>query len=714
MHSSRRSRRSQRTRAAAAARFRATVLAVTWALGSATNASAAAGNEGAARLEEIVVTAARRPESALRSAASIGRIGAEAIAITGSTHHAEILNRVPGTLIQRGSGEESLTAIRSPVLTGAGSCGAFLFLENGIPIRPVGVCNVNEMFEINTEQAESIEVVRGPATSLYGSNALHGTINVLQPLPAERARSALAVDAGPDSYRRVKLAGHLQSERASTGLAALYTHDGGWRDSSGFDEAKANATLATRIAATPLRIDLAGTMLDQQTAGFITGEDAYRDEALARSNPDPNAYRKAHALRLTGLVTPPADGPMRLELRPYLRSSRMEFLQHFLLGQPTERNGQESLGLMTTLVRDTAEGGFLAAGIDLEYADSFLLENQDGPTTDGSPAANAIRPAGRHYDYEVASSVVAAYVLAERRLAGRWMLRVGLRAEYVEYDYDNRMLAGNTDENGIPCLPDGCLYSRPADRSDSFDDLAPKLALSYDLSERLTAYVAASRGFRPPETTELYRLQRAQNVADLDSERLDAIEVGLKGEFEAARFSLAAFDMDKRNVILREANGFNVSNGRTSHEGVEYEFMWQVTPSFALTAAGTFARHRYEFSRAVEGGETIVSGNDVDTAPRELHTARLDWRPGERVSAEAEWLMVGDYWLDAANAHRYPGHDLVNLRGRYDFAAGWSLAMRLNNVFDRVYADRADFAFGNFRYFSGRERTLFVELSWQR
>lgn len=375
------------------------------------------------------------------------------------------------------------------------------------------------------------------------------------------------------------------------------------------------------------------------------------------------AYRKAHALWLTGLVTPPDDGPMRLELRPYVRASRMEFLQDFLLGQPTEHNGQESLGLMTTLVRDTA-GGFLAAGIDLEYADSFLLEDQE-------------------------------------------------RVEYVKYDYDNRMLAGNTDENGVACLPDGCLYSRPADRNDSFDDLVQKLALSYDLSERLTAYVAASRGFRPPETTELYRLQRTQDVADLDSERLDAIEVGLKGEFEAARFSLAAFDMDKRNV-MREANGFNVSNGRTSHESVEYEFVWQATHSLALTAAGTFARHRCEFSRAVEGGETITSGNDVDTAPRELHTARLDWQPTERVSAEAEWLMVGDYWLDAANAHRYSGHDLVNLRGRYDFAPGWSFATRVNNVFDRDYADRADFAFGNFRYFPGRDRTLFVELSWQR
>ena len=100
-------------------------------------------------------------------------------------------------MIQRGSGQESLTAIRSPVLTGAGSCGAFLFLENGVPMRPVGFCNVNVLFEVNTEQAQAVEVLRGPGSALYGSNAMHGTVNVLQPWPLERPLLAASLDGGP-------------------------------------------------------------------------------------------------------------------------------------------------------------------------------------------------------------------------------------------------------------------------------------------------------------------------------------------------------------------------------------------------------------------------------------------------------------------------------------------------------------------------------------
>jgi len=75
--------------------------------------------------------------------------------------------------------------------------------------------------------------------------------------------------------------------------------------------------------------------------------------------------------------------------------------------------------------------------------------------------------------------VAAAYAQAAWQMSPRWSLAAGLRAEYVRYDYDNRMLAGNTDENGVPCGTTGCLYSRPDDRADSFDALAPKLALSF-------------------------------------------------------------------------------------------------------------------------------------------------------------------------------------------------------------------------------------------
>ena len=697
--------------------FRRHPASLTGALGATCVAAAMASASASAAstpLDEVVVTAQRQAIPTLATPLSIGRIDRADLDLLGATHSSEALNRVPGAMIQRGSGQESLTAIRSPVLTGAGSCGAFLFMENGVPIRPVGFCNVNEMLEINTEQADSIEVLRGTGTALYGSNAVHGTINVLQDAPAQLPAWQLGIGAGPSDYVRGTLVAAHKGESTSAALKALYTHDGGWRDASGFDEGKMNLTLETGAAGRlPSRFDLAATRLEQETAGFVLGKNAYRDPELSKTNNNPEAYRNAHAVRLTGLLQPQTSLPGRLELRPYLRTSRMDFLQHFLLGQPVERNGQESAGLMTSFDWDLGERLSLVTGLDLEWADSFLVEDQAGPTTTGSPAANAIRPAGKHYDYTVTSSVAGGYAQLEYALTPTLHAGAGVRVEYVGYDYDNRMLAGNTDENGVPCVPSGCLYSRPADRNDSFTNAAPKLSLRWDAADGLMLYANLSRGFRPPEMTELYRLQRRQAVSALDSEQIDGYELGVKFARNDWSGELAGFDMRKDNVILRDSNGFYVSDGRTSHEGLEYSLNWQALEWLGAGVSGTFARHRYEFSRAIEGGETITSGNDVDTAPRDLARAALRFTPLATVAAEVEWLVVGDYFLDASNARRYHGHELLNLRASWGFLPRWTATLRVNNALDRAYADRADFAFGDYRYFPGRSRSVFAELTWR-
>ncbi len=669
--------------------------------------------QSAGELEEIIVTATRRDAPLGEFAGSITRLGSDEIGLVGSTHHAEILNRVAGTLIQRGSGEESLTAIRSPVLTGPGSCGAFLFLEDSVPIRPVGFCNVNELFELNTEQARAIEVQRGPASALYGSSAMHGAVNVLQPDPSQMPHYAVGLEGGADDYWRGRFVLSRLGSTTDAGTSAIVTHDGGWREESGFDEQKLNAALVHRLDDSLLRVRLAATRLDQETAGFIQGEDAYRDEQIARSNPNPEAYRRAHALRLTAHWERMLDQNTRLELRPYLRSSRMEFLQHFLLGKPLEKNGQESGGLLLAIDHTGAAGTRWLGGLDLELADTFLLEVQDGPTTDGPPVANAIRPPGRHYDYDVNSGVIAAYGHVERPLATNLTLTAGLRAEYVRYDYDNRMIAGNTDENGVPCPFGGCLYSRPDDRHDSFTNLVPKLGLSWRLAPSTSLYVTAVRGYRAPETTELYRLQRQQNVADLDPERLSSLELGMRGQLRELRYSLSGFLMEKRNVIFRDSNAFNLSDGRTRHRGIEYELGWSPIDPLTITAAGSYARHTYDFT-GTEGAELIEPGNEVDTAPRHLHGARIAWRVVDAAQAELEWQHVGSYWLDASNQHRYGGHDLLNLRLAWGVNDRWRLAARITNLTDLAYADRADYAFGSYRYFPGRGRALFLEASYSR
>ena len=659
-------------------------------------------------LDEIVVTSQRRPVPVLAHVGNIDVLSRSLLDDVSHQHVHELMTRVAGVWLSRGSGQESLTAIRSPVLAGAGSCGGFLFLEDGIPIRPAGFCNVNQLFEINTEQASAIEIVRGPGSALYGSNALHGIINVLQSTAGEPGSTQAGFELGANQFMRAR----LQAYDTNNAIYAwgLVADDGGFREDSGYRQFKFNARYTTPIAGGTSEIALSITDLDQETAGFIIGQDAYRDPAVNRSNPNPEAFRRARSQRLYAIWQRELSA-VTLDLRPYLRHSDMRFLQHFLPGQPLEENGHVSAGLMSSATVNWQQHS-LVAGVDLEWADVFLRETQFGPT-EGSDFLRETRPEGKHYDYAVTSLSAAPFVHAEIRVSRALTLTAGLRTEYSHYDYVNRMLDGNTRDDGTPCGFGGCLYSRPTSRSDSFTNVAPKLGLSWALNDEATLYLNAGRGFRAPQMTELYRLQSGQQVADLESETLDSLEAGFRLRGPMLSFDIAGFAMRKQNSVLRDADGFNISDGRTRHAGIETGIRWQLGDAWLLRSDFTWAKHTYDFNRVAARGEEFVSGRDVDTAPRWLGSAELQYDPASRIDAALQIISQGKYFLDAENRFSYPGHEIANLRLRYRPSDDIAVVLRINNLADRAIADRADFAFGNYRYFPGRGREAFVEIRYR-
>jgi outer membrane receptor protein involved in Fe transport len=659
-------------------------------------------------ITELVVTSQRREQPRLQHAGNIDAIDTESLSAVQHHHMHELLTRVSGVWLSRGSGQEHLTAIRSPVLTGAGSCGAFLFLEDGIPIRPAGFCNVNSLFEVNSEQAQSVEVIRGPGNALYGSNALHGIINVLMPVPGPDRRPRASLEIGDNDFYRAKA--DLPFAAESPWLASLaYVDDGGFRDDSGYRQGKLHAKGHWKLSDSTFVLGLTATDLDQQTAGFILGEDAYKDPAVNRSNPNPEAYREASAQRLYGIWTTRRNN-IDIDVRPFLRHSDMEFLQHFLPGQPLEENGHVSAGMLATATFGDARRRTIV-GVDVEWSDMFLEQSQDDPTP-GSPFLMETRPPGQHYDYDVTSAAVAAYVQSDWVVGDRLTLGAGLRLDYLAYDYDNRMLTGNTRDDGTVCGFGGCLYSRPADRSDSFRNVAPKLSVNYQISDTTSTYANLSRGFRAPQATELYRLQSGQEVADLDSERVDALEFGVRRIRDRLSLDIGFFAMKKRDSVYRDADGFNVTGARSKHRGVELSLDWLLADDWSVAIDASYAHHTYDFDVVASRGEAFVSGRDIDTAPRWLGSIELQYDPTSRFNAGLQWTSIGKYYLDAENRFSYPGHSIANLRAGIRFTPHFDLVLRLNNVTDRYIADRADFAFGNYRYFPGRGRELFAEFRY--
>lgn len=660
-------------------------------------ASAVAAEKDEPTIEELLVSADRSLLARTGSLGSRQAVHAAAIERAGALHPNELAVRVPGVWISRGSGQEHLTAIRSAVLTGPGACGAFAILEDGVPIRPSGFCNVNNLFELNTVQAQSLEFYRGPASAVLGGNALRGAINSISPVPET---ASVRVEAGAWDYYRVSATAAASFGEQSVGVAFHGDHSNGYRDATGYGQQRLNLSHRMTIGDWSVLTTMSGSLLNQETGGFVVGDDAYEIGGLRRSNPNPEAYRDAWSLRA-------ASHWQRgdLVITPYLRRSRMAFLQHFLPGQPLEQNEQTSAGL---LVRQGFERGAVSGtlGLQLEWLRSALFEDQDEPTV-GSAFLVATRPAGVHYDYDVDGQMGALFYDLDWRIADRWRVVHSARVEQLRYDYDNNFLVGNTRADGTNCGFGGCRYTRPASRNDRFTDVAGRLGVLREL-DRGELYAQIGSGFRAPQATELYRLQDGQLVTDLDSERVLSFELGYRSE----RVSAALFRQRTRNLIFRDADGFNVSDGRTRAIGAEVSVA-QPIGRHRLELAASYARHEYDFDRVVSFGERIESGNDVDTAPRWLGSARWGWQPDTRLDLELEAVHVGSHETNASNTASYPGHWLVNWRASYQLTDSVKLFGRVHNLLDERYAERADFAFGRERYFPGRPRQLYLGIDWR-
>ncbi len=659
-------------------------------------------------LGQVVVTDTGAPVPARILPDNTVRVDNATLNLLGATQPSQLLTTVPGVWITAGSGQESLMAIRSPLFTGAGACGAFLLLEDGVPIQPAGFCDVNALFEINTEQADAVEVIRGPGSVLYGSNALNGIINVLTRPPESLPRNSVTVERGPNDYTRVEASVGEWNGADGFRVSANAAHSDGFRADSGYTQQKLTLRLDHNGTAVSRETLLEATNLNQKTAGYIYGLDAYENPALRSSNPTPGAFRDARSVRVLQKWHLLLAHDRELDITPYARHNWMSFTEHYLPGEPIATTAANSAGVQVKLRDTLSPTTSVIYGSDAEYAHGTVMEFQPGPVTTLPPPQAAIRPQGLHYDYAADSRTLAAYVDVTHQWTPRWLFSGGVRLEGVRYTYVNFLPVGNTQANGMPCPFGGCLFNRPADRADQFVNVLPKFGVSYLATASQTFYFNIGRGARAPQTTELYELQRQQSVADLHSETLNAFELGWRGQAGRFGWDTDAYYMLKNHFIFRDANGFNVSDGRIRSRGVEFTLNYALTSSLAVLMDGTYAVHSYAFSQNLGQGNYITAGNDVKYAPRSLGSVRLRWRLMDATQFELAWMHVGGYWLDESNRHRYGGQDLWNLYVEKSLVRGWTLTLQVTNLTNKAYAERADYSFGNYRYFPGPGRQVYA------
>jgi len=246
-------------------------------------------------LPEVVVSSTREEQLASTTAASVGVIRGEEIRETRGHHPAEIVNRTPGVYVSNFGGEGHATAIRQPISTKA----LYAYLEDGVPIRSTGFFNHNALYELNIPQAGRLEVIKGPGTAVYGSDAVGGVVNAFTRDPSATPEAEVFVEGGSSTYLRGL--GSASTTIGQSGLRAdvNVTRADGWRDRTPYERQSGlvrwDYALSERSR---LKTVASFSHIDQpgDGGGDLSAED-YR--SLPTRTNSPIAFRRVLAARLS-------------------------------------------------------------------------------------------------------------------------------------------------------------------------------------------------------------------------------------------------------------------------------------------------------------------------------------------------------------------------------------------------------------------------------
>jgi len=677
--------------------------------------------------QTVTVTGTRERLLLAEAPASIGIVSGAGIRFTAPAHPQQVLGQVPGVAIAVTNGEGHTTAIRQPFTTGP----MYLFLEDGVPTRATGFFNHNALYEVNLPAAGSIEVVRGPNTALYGSDAIGGTINVLTRAPSPDARPELRLEAGSHGWWRLTGGGSVGGGTAD-GPGAVradvnLTRTDGWRDATGYERASVNLRWDVAALGGDWKTTLGATRIDQQTgANSPLTEADYRDRPTL--NQMPIAFRQVGALRITSEYTR-ESGDTLLTLTPYLRRNSMTLNGSFNLASDPriERSTVQSVGLLAKWRRDFRDAWRtrLVLGVDLDHSAGRREEDAIAVTRSGSGATTqytGYTVGDRIYAYDVDTRGLSPYAHAETSPLPGLRLTLGLRHDRLDYAMHNRI--------GTPTTRAGSrLYAQQPDAGIGYAHTSPKLGLTWALTPAASLYASFNHGFRTPSEGQLFRAGSATNAGEAQARaalalqlrpiKADQLEVGLRGRHAGWTWDTVVYELVKRDDLVSQRDlatgaSTSVNAGKTRHRGLELALHVRLATAWQIDAAWSYARHIYVDWRTGSGD---FSGKEMESAPRTVANTRLTWTPRATTRAQLEWVHLGAYWLEASNDARfgrYGGHDVFNLRLRQAFGPALAGVLRVMNLGDRRHADSAGVN-ANTRVFApALPRTIYagLEATW--
>lgn len=660
----------------------------------------------ARELDALIITASRTLQRRGDAPISVTRISPKQINETKARDLPELLNKVPGVVMTNLNNEQHSMSIRQPM----GSTNAYhLYLEDGIPIRTMGVFNHNALIEINIPAVQSIEVVKGPASSIYGPEAIGGSINfiTLKPTTVTTVKAGVQMDNYGYNRYNASAGGSLSNKFGyAVNVNATRQRDG-WLDNTDFDKLAITARLDYKISPrTNLWTSFTNIDYNTQASGSV-------DSAGYYSKKYPSAtgftYRKVYAKRLRATLEQNWNAGNNSSLTFFYRDNAiLQSANH------TIRWIQGS----DSAVTESNNANFKSYGVVAQHNSSFrwlntkLLAGASAELTPHKFFSNPLilnamtRPDGLSVEkYTVRSNDPDVYIInydADIKNIGAWMqaeispvknLRAvaGLRYDYFSYDY-----------NRLPTLT----VPITANGSRSYDKLSPRIGLTYNIDKNKAIFANFSKGFVQANLSTLFNPANPQGL-DLKPSTFTNYELGGWASLIKNKLfvDVTLYRLQGRNEVISVRQPDNTtlptSVGETLHQGIEYGISYNISKQVNIRFGATNALHRFEkFELSKKETDAIknVDGKRMPSSPAFIANTEINyypaWLKGFRIAAE--WQRMSEWYQNQVNTVKYNdkgflgarGISLLNLRTGYTFK-GIELFVNIYNVTDELYANTA-------------------------
>ena len=674
-------------------------------------------------LADIVVSGSRTETSLLETPQAIGVVRHEEIERDKPKTMGEVISRISGVYWNDLGNEQHSMGIRQPISTNS----VYQYLEDGIPIRPLGVFNHNALNETNLMGMESVEVVKGPSSSLYGSSAVGGAVNFLTARPSRTPYASIGVRYDDtDGYTRMDTA----ASNTWGDLGLRFSHYSSRRDSDNWQQysggKKDSFTLRGDYAlsdSSVMRATLVHTNLDTETSGSLFEND-YRTHPGKSINTFSERSDKTTRANLAWEGETIKDGITTVTL--FARDNDHAQIPNYTIRNcspnvstcrrgTVNNNHVESVGLDAKHLQEfNWLASRLVAGVYLDKSrNPYVSDNtrivRDAVT--GVYLSYVIDPTLQDgvRDYQADIENIAYFAQWEFSLTDRLRVVAGGRSDAITYYFVNNLAPAGDSNYGAP------------NETRKFSHFSPKLGATYALGKDSSVYTNVSEGFTPPDVSQLYG---KTSIPDLKPATYNNYELGLRMAFlrGALKLDSAMYRLDGTDTIvsysIAPGNSENRNAGRTRSQGVELAMSYQ-TGALDMRLGTTFASHRFLEYKA---SPTLdYSGKIMPQAPSDIIFAEIGYKPMEGARVALEVVHLGKYWMNNANTVRYPGHTLLNVRGNYAFAKAWEGWLQVRNLTDAHYANNASSSYSGSgvydpntqnTYTPGSPRSVMIGLSY--